>query len=68
MLMANLDVYISAEQIRNDNKTLKMSRQNVQTYIVGGKHGFVLLEPEYISNLLNGIDMSKDPLTIESIQ
>jgi pimeloyl-ACP methyl ester carboxylesterase len=68
MLMANLDVYISAEQIRNDNKTLKMASQNVQTYIVGGKHGFVLLEPEYISNLLNGIDMSKNPLTIESIQ
>jgi len=62
------DPYIPPEMLKkNYNEYIKPTNSNNKLYIVTGKHGFILFNSEFISNLLMGQDMSTHPMTVESI-
>jgi len=65
LLGATLDPYAIPNNMKRDFNFLKGLSPNVKLYIAIGKHGFTMVHPSYILNLLTGVDISKDPLTAE---
>ncbi len=67
-LVANRDVYTNVDMVKqNIDKVVKKATPSTTLYVVEGKHGFPLVHPEYIYKLITGQDMSKNPLTIETV-
>ena len=66
-LIGNRDNYTNLKTIKEDVKIVKQSAPIVNLYMVNGKHGFALVYPEFIYQLISGQDMSKDPLTLEVV-
>ncbi len=64
-LIGNRDNYTNLKTIKKDMKIVRQSAPSVNLYMVNGKHGFALVFPKFIYQLISGQDMSKDPLTLE---
>ena len=67
-IAGNLDYYLDLDTLKKDIEIVKRLSTDATLYIVQGKHGFPLIYPEYIFQLIQGQDMSKDPLTIQTIK
>lgn len=66
-LIAENDHYTNIDQMKNDMRIIQNASPNVQMYITRGKHGFPMMNPKYIYNLIRGNDMSTNMLTIDKI-
>lgn len=66
-LLGERDHYVSIETMKRDLKIIResLTNANAQLYVIKGKHGFALTHPIYIYNLITGVDLTNDPLTVE---
>jgi len=67
-LVANMDYYTNLNTVKQDIQVVQKTTPSVTLYVSEGKHGFPLIYPAYIYNLITGQDMSKNPLTIETVR
>ena len=67
-LLGDNDHYTNVQAIKQDFGLVQKASPDAVLYIVKGKHGFPLMYPEYIYELISNKDMSKDPLTKQVIQ
>ena len=63
-LVSSLDHYTNLDTVKQDIQIVQKASPSATLYISEGKHGFSLIHPEYIYDLITGQDMSKNPLTI----
>lgn len=66
-LASSRDYFINVNALKSDIKDVQASGAKTNLYIVNGKHAFVIMHPTYILELIIGNDMSKNPLTLESL-
>jgi len=65
-LIANRDYYTDTEIVKKN--IVKIQTQNTaKLYIVNGKHGFPMMNPMYIYDMITGHDMTNNPSTIDTI-
>ncbi len=67
LLTANRDHYVVGVKPEEEIKSVNKASPNATLYLVAEKHGFTLIHTKYIFKLLIGQDMSKDPLTIQTL-
>jgi len=65
-LVGDRDHYTNLKTTKEDIKIVAKATE-AKLYVVKGKHGFPLLHPKFIYQLITGQDMSKNPLTLEVI-
>lgn len=66
-LVPDKDHYINLSEVKKDLDIVKKSSPNATLYVVKGKHGFPLIYPQYIFDMVSGKNMSGNNLTAETI-
>lgn len=67
MLGATLDPYSIPSNMKKDFELIRKAAPKSKLVIAIGKHGFTMIHPDYIFNLIMDKDMSNDPLTAELV-
>lgn len=68
IVLGDKDHNTNIEEVSNDFKIIEHASDKASLYVVKGKHGFPLIYPEYIYELITGGDKSSDPLTVRTIK
>lgn len=66
-LVPDKDHYINLEEVKSDLEIVEKASPETRLYVVSGKHGFPLIYPDYIYQLVMGKDMAKNSLTVDII-
>lgn len=67
VIIGKQDLYTDIDEVKQQLKVVSRSASSTSLTVVNGKHGFLLMHPDYIYNFIKGNDQKGDPLTVDVI-